>query len=207
MKTRPAVLTLSLSLLAILLAANASASLGAGGQPPTPQEAARERARFDARPSTPVIVADRRVSAAEATSGAIGPSYGTVELATAGGAPSTYSEEGSVTGQCRYVEYRHDRGIVPFERAHHAGTYWCYVYNNRITYRRTNTWGRATGLCSTTDARNWKIGGGAGYRWVKVHSEAWFSCPTPWWYTLNDSLWMQIAYNVFGNSAVEGSNT
>lgn len=209
-KTRFRLLTV-VALSAILSASAASASLAQGNErKPRPQDVARETARFESDRKGPELVADRAVNFDEATSAAVGPSFGTVEIdALAGDGVSTAADttEGSAAGQCRYVEHVNGRGVTPYDRSHHVGTYWCYVYNSHITYRRSNTWGRTGPVCATTDARNWKMGGGAGYRWVKIHSEAWFSCTTPWWFPLNDSLWMQIAYNVFGNYAVEGSNT
>ncbi len=213
LRKRSSVLPL-VAISAILSAGTASASLGGGNErKPSPQDVARETARFEASRSAPRVVADRPVSLAEAQSRAIGPSFGTVEVdavtdtRTTSSTASPARVEGATAGQCRYVEYVNGRGVYPYDRHHHVGTYWCYVYNSHITYRRSNTWGRTGPVCATTNAANWRIGGGVGYRWVKIHSEAWFSCSTPWWFPLNDSLWMQVAYNVFGNSAVEGSNT
>ena len=44
--------------------------------------------------------------------------------------------------------------------------------------------------------RDWKVAGGAGYSWVIVHHEADFSCATPWWYRLNDTLWMEAQFGL-----------
>jgi len=48
--------------------------------------------------------------------------------------------------------------------------------------------------------RDWKVAGGAGYSWVIVHHEADFSCATPWWYRLNDTLWMEAQFDSYGNA-------
>ena len=207
MNTRPAVLTLSLSLLAVLLAGTASASLGNGHRaPPTPEQV---RADFAAGAKTPKVVELRRVTPKEAMTKAFPDGPGDAERSGDRGAETGFaatSSEGTVGGNaCWYSELVNGMGIFPMERNHHAATYWCAVYGQYLTYRRTNTRGATNGVCSTTGTGSWKMGGGVHYRWVKVHTWSSFSCPSPWWWTLNDTLWMNIAYNVWGTVAVEES--
>lgn len=206
MKTRHAGLAFGLSLLAILFAATASASVGKGNgeRTPTPEQV---RADFNANAKGPTVLEFRRVTPQEATTTAF-PSgrMGEAEAAAERGSESplpTSSEGGAGGNACWYVALANGLGVFPYERTHHAATYWCAVYGQYLTYRRTDTRGDTNGFCSTTGTGSWKMGGGVGYRWVKVHTWSSFSCPTPWWWTLHDTLWMNIAYNVWGNYAVE----
>lgn len=207
MKTTHAALALSLSLLAILFAASASASVRSAN-PPSPAEV---RADFAAGERAPAVLELRRVTVEEAMtkafpSGRMGEVDKTAAVAPAT-VPSTSSSEGDGGGNaCWYVALTNGLGIPPYERNHHAATYWCAVYGQYLTYRRTDTRGAPNGFCSTTGTGSWKMGGGVYHRWVKVHTWSSFSCPTPWWWTLNDTLWMNIAYNVWGNYAVEESH-
>jgi hypothetical protein len=199
----------ALSALAILFAGSASASLGKtnGERLPTPGQV---KAEFSANPKGPSVLEFRRVTPEEATTKPF-PSGRTGEVekvaTNASQSPvSTASSEGSVGGNaCWYVALRNSLGVFPYERTHHAATYWCAVYGQYLTYRRTDTRGDTNGFCSTTDTGSWKMGGGVYYRWVKVHTWSSFSCPTPWWWSLHDTLWMNIAYNVWGSYAVEES--
>ena len=93
-------------------------------------------------------------------------------------------------------------GTFPYHRWIIGQTYWCYHYGADITYRASQTAARVDGVCSGSNEREWKVSGGAGYSWVVVHHEADFSCATPWWYPLNDSLWMEPAFNSYGNTSM-----
>lgn len=207
MKTKHVFLALSLSALAILFAGTASASLGKGNgeRIPTPEKV---RADFVANKRGPTVLEFRRVTAQEAmTKPFPGGRMGEAERADERGpaAPSTAdSSEGGAGGNgCWYVALANGLGVFPYERTHHAATYWCAVYGHYLTYRRTDTRGDTNGFCSTTGTGSWKMGGGVYYRWVKVHTWSSFSCPTPWWWALHDTLWMNIAYNAWGNYAIE----
>ena len=101
---------------------------------------------------------------------------------------------------CSSTEWRLDRGVFPYHRWIVGQTYWCYRYGADITYRTSQTAARVDGVCSGNNPREWKVSGGAGYSWVVVHHEADFSCATPWWFPLNDSLWMEPAFNSYGNA-------
>ena len=207
MKTRPALLVAAVSTLAILCAATAPASLGKGNgePPPTPEKV---RADFVANERGPTVLEFRRVTAQEAMTKTF-PSgrMGEGERATPrdGASPlAADSTEGVAGGNaCWYLALANGLGVFPYERTHHAATYWCAVYGQYLTYRRTDTRGDTNGFCSTTGTGNWKMGGGVYYRWVKVHTWSSFSCPTPWWWSLHDTLWMNIAYNAWGNYAIE----
>jgi hypothetical protein len=207
MNARPFYAAAALSALAILFAGAASANVGRGERPPTPGQV---KSDFAANAQEPSVVEFRRVTPQEAATKAF-PSgrIGEVESAAASGVESPVSaasSEGSVGGNaCWYVALRNSLGVFPYERTHHAATYWCAVYGQYLTYRRTDTRGDTNGFCSTTDTGSWKMGGGVHYRWVKVHTWSSFSCPTPWWWSLHDTLWMNIAYNVWGSYAVEES--
>lgn len=109
---------------------------------------------------------------------------------------------------CWYAEPWQSRGVFPYWRKHIAATYWCAEYGNYITYRRTNQRPDVNGVCSHTGHSHWRTSGGIGYSWVKIHAWMSFSCPTPYpWFELNDTLWMNPAFNVWGNYAIEESNT
>jgi hypothetical protein len=199
-----------LSVLAILFAGTASASLGKrnGERPPTPEKV---RADFAANEKVPSVVEFRRVTPQEAATKPF-PSgrTGQVEKAARPGSepqlPAGSSEGGAGGNACWYVALANGLGIFPYERSHHAATYWCAVYGQYLTYRRTDTRGDTNGFCSTTGTGSWKMGGGVYNRWVKVHTWSSFSCPTPWWWSLHDTLWMNIAYNAWGSYAVEESH-
>jgi hypothetical protein len=112
--------------------------------------------------------------------------------------PGATSIAAAVT--CYWVEYSHSRGVFPYHRWVVGQTYWCFEYGGAITYRSSNTSARVDGVCSGSNARDWKVAGGAGYSWVVVHHEADFSCTTPWWFPLNDTLWMEATFDSYGNA-------
>ena len=58
----------------------------------------------------------------------------------------------------------------------------------------------STGCARAATRATGRSRGGAGYSWVVVHHEADFSCATPWWFPLNDSLWMEPAFDSYGNA-------
>lgn len=103
---------------------------------------------------------------------------------------------------CSWVEWQNGRGTFPYRRWIVGQTYWCYEYGGAITYRASNTVARVDGVCSGSNPRDWRVSGGAGYSWVVVHHEADFSCRTPWWYPLNDSIWMEPAFNSYGSTSM-----
>jgi hypothetical protein len=207
MKTRHVFLALSLSALAILSAGAASASLGKGNgeRTPTPEKV---RADFVANKKGPTVLEFRRVTAEEAMtnafpSGRMGEAERAAEPVLESPFATASSEGGAGGNACWYLALANGLGVFPYARTHHAATYWCAVYGQYLTYRRTDTRGDTNGFCSTTGTGNWKMGGGVYYRWVKVHTWSSFSCPTPWWWSLHDTLWMNIAYNAWGNYAIE----
>jgi hypothetical protein len=112
--------------------------------------------------------------------------------------PGATSIAAAVT--CYWVEYSHSRGVFPYHRWVVGQTYWCFEYGGAITYRSSNTSARVDGVCSGSNARDWKVAGGAGYSWVVVHHEADFSCTTPWWFPLNDTLWMEATFDSYGSA-------
>jgi hypothetical protein len=168
----------------------------AGATPPTPESV---RAAFDGNARGPTVVEYRRVSPLE-----VGRKPANVPANAATEGPEIAANPNTV---CWYLELSNARGYFPYHRRHHLATHWCAnYYGGDINFRQSWTWGTVSGTCDVTETDNWKIGGGVGYNWVKVHSHASFSCPTPWWWRLNDTLWMNVAYNVWGNWAVEESD-
>jgi hypothetical protein len=121
-----------------------------------------------------------------------------LERVTGVASSEAFSTAAAVT--CTWTEWQTSRGIFPYRRWIVGQTYWCYYPGGAITYRASNTAGRVDGVCSSSNARDWKVAGGAGYSWVIVHHEADFSCATPWWYRLNDTLWMEPGFNSYGNT-------
>lgn len=127
-----------------------------------------------------------------------------LERVTGAASSESFSTAASVT--CAWAEWQNGRGFFPYRRWIVGQTYWCYYYGGAITYRASNTAARVDGVCSGSNPRDWKVGGGAGYSWVVVHHEADFSCATPWWYSLNDTLWMEPAFNSYGGTWMTREN-
>lgn len=185
---------------AIALAPAAASATAAPGSRPNDTEQREVRRLFDAAASTR-IVADRAVDVQEVAGIAAGVEG--LEPAEAlervtGSAKVAVATPASV--YCRAVQWEHHRGIFPYHRWIVGYTYWCYRYGGAITYRASTTSARVDGVCSGSNERDWRISGGVGYSWVVVHHEASFSCRTPWWYTLNDTLWMEPGFNSYGDT-------
>jgi hypothetical protein len=167
---------------------------------PKPQDAREAQRLFDSRGGARILAqrvasVDEVVAFASATEGlATSDALARVTGAEADAA----SIAAAVT--CYWVEYSLSRGIFPYHRWVVGQTYWCFQYGGAITYRSSNTSARVDGVCSGSNARDWKVAGGAGYSWVVVHHEADFSCATPWWFPLNDTLWMEATFDSYGNA-------
>jgi len=188
---------IALLVAAFALALVPAAPAGNGGQKKEEKEALR---LFEASPVT-VLVSQRAVPVEEvamiaAEAEGIEPSTATARV---GGTDSAFAASAV---NCSWAEWQTARGIFPYRRWIVGQTYWCYEYGGAITYRASNTAARVDGVCSGSNARDWKVSGGAGYSWVVVHHEASFSCATPWWYPLNDTLWMEPAFNSYGNTSM-----
>jgi hypothetical protein len=167
---------------------------------PNPQDA-REAQRLFESPGGARILAQRVASIEEVAAVASATEGLTAQDAVArvtGLEPGATSVAAAVT--CYSVEYSHSRGVFPYHRWVVGQTYWCFQYGGAITYRSSNTSARVDGVCSGSNARDWKVAGGAGYSWVVVHHEADFSCTTPWWFPLNDTLWMEATFDSYGNA-------
>ena len=166
---------------------------------PSPQEAREAQRLFESRGGARILPqrvasVEEVVAVASATEG-LTPSDA-LERVT-GVAPSVASMA-AVT--CYSVEYSFSRGLFPYHLWIVGQTYWCFQYGGAITYRTSNTSARVDGVCSGSNARDWKVAGGAGYSSVVVHHEADFSCATPWWFPLNDTLWMEATFDSYGNA-------
>ena len=167
---------------------------------PNPQDA-REAQRLFESPGGARILAQRVVSIEEVAAVAAATEGLTLQDAVArvtGAEPDVASVVAAAT--CYWVEYSHSRGVFPYHRWVVGQTYWCFNYGGAITYRSSNTAARVDGVCSGSNARDWKVAGGAGYSSVVVHHEADFSCATPWWFPLNDTLWMEATFDSYGNA-------
>lgn len=198
-------LRLALVVAAIVLAGVPSVEAGNGkGKTDEAKEAKR---LFEAAPVT-TLVAQRPASIEEVA--AIAAEAEGLDAAAAEarvkGAASPDARAGELAVYCNWTEWQNGRGIFPYRRWIVGQTYWCYQYGGAITYRASNTAARVDGVCSGSNARDWRVAGGAGYSWVIVHHEADFSCATPWWYRLNDSLWMEPAFNSYGNTSMTAQN-
>jgi hypothetical protein len=174
--------------------------------PPTPRETQEIRRLFE-QPSSLILLPERPVSVEEVAAIAAAAEGLTPTDALArvsGSAPGT--PEAAIAAadavSCSGFEWTLHRGTFPYHRWIVGQTYWCYHYGADITYRASQTAARVDGVCSGSNEREWKVSGGAGYSWVVVHHEADFSCATPWWYPLNDSLWMEPAFNSYGSTSM-----
>jgi hypothetical protein len=167
---------------------------------PKPQDA-REAQRLFESPGGARILAQRVVSIEEVAAVASATEGLTLQDAVArvtGAEQDVASVVAAAT--CYWVEYSPSRGVFPYHRRVVGQTYRCFNYGGAITYRSSNTAARVDGVCSGSNARDWKVAGGAGYSSVVVHHEADFSCATPWWFPLNDTLWMEATFDSYGNA-------
>ena len=197
MRTLPLRAAIVLTVAVVL--APSSAAAKPPGSPSPHQE--REVQRLFEQPGFTGIVSARAASVEEVAALA-GEAEGlspAAALARVTGADSTAVSTVASTS-CNVVEYATHRGIFPYHRWVSGQTYWCYYYGGAITYRSSNTSARVDGVCAGFNPRDWKVAGGAGYSWVIVHHEADFSCATPWWYRLNDTLWMEAQFDSYGNA-------
>lgn len=204
----------ALLVVALVLAGVPSALAGDGtGKGGAKGEAKEAKRLFEAAPFT-TLVAQRpasieEVAAIAAQAEGLDSEQARARVTGATGTDAAASPAAAVTAAavyCSWTEWQHGRGIFPYRRWIAGQTYWCYEYGGAITYRASNTAARVDGVCSGRNARDWRVSGGAGYSWVVVHHEADFSCATPWWYPLNDSLWMEPAFNSWGSTSMTRTN-
>lgn len=196
--------TLPLRAVVVLTLAVVLAPASAGAKPPgnpAPHQEKEVRRLFE-QPGFAGIVSSRSASVEEvaalaAEAEGLSPSAAVARV-TGGDSVAAVSTLASTS--CNVVEYATHRGIFPYHRWVSGQTYWCYYYGGSITYRSSSTSARVDGVCSGSNARDWRVAGGAGYSWVIVHHEADFSCATPWWYRLNDTLWMEAQFDSYGNA-------
>ena len=202
MRTLPLRVAVVLTLAAVLAPASASAKPPGPPSQPKPQEA-KEAQRLFEQPGFAGIVSARDASVEEVAALAAeaeGLSPAAAVARVTGAATAVAGASLLATTSCHVVEYATHRGVFPYHRWVSGQTYWCYYYGGSITYRASSTSARVDGVCSGSNARDWKVAGGAGYSWVIVHHEADFSCATPWWYHLNDTLWMEAQFDSYGNA-------
>lgn len=208
MRTLPLRAVVVLMLAVVLAPASAAAKPPGSPNPPKSQDAKDVHRLFE-QPGFAGIVSARdasveEVSALAAESEGLSPA---AALARVTGAEATVAGVSTpASTSCRVVEYATHRGIFPYHRWVSGQTYWCYYYGGTITYRSSSTSARVDGVCSGSNARDWKVAGGTEYSWVIVHHEADFSCATPWWYRLNDTLWMEAQFDSYGNAWITRSS-
>jgi hypothetical protein len=190
----------------IAVALSPAAASAAPPAPPKPHDVQEVQRLFERPGSLRVlperVVAVEEVAAIVAVVEGLTPSDALARVTGSeqGTPEAAIASEASV--QCSWSEWSLDRGVFPYHRWIVGQTYWCYHYGADITYRTSQTAARVDGVCSGSNAREWKVSGGVGYSWVVVHHEADFSCTTPWWFPLNDTLWMEPAFNSYGNSSM-----
>jgi hypothetical protein len=188
------------ALVSFVVALSPAAAPAAPPAPPKPQDV-REVQRLFEHPGSLRLLPERVVAVEEVV--AIAAVAEGLTQSDALARVTANAVEASV--QCSSSEWRLDRGLFPYHRWIVGQTYWCYQYGADITYRVSQTAARVDGVCSASNPSDWKVSGGAGYSWVVVHHEASFSCTTPWWFPLNDTLWMEPAFNSYGNSSMTRS--
>jgi hypothetical protein len=190
----------AVALIAIAVALSPAPAAAKPPSTPNPQDAREAQRLFESRGGARIL-AQRVASVAEVAAVAAATEGLTASDALAlvtGAGPDAASFAAAAT--CYSVEYSFSRGVFPYHRWVVGQTYWCFQYGGVITYRTSNTSARVDGVCSGSNARDWKAAGGAGYSWVVVHHEADFSCATPWWFPLNDTLWMEATFDSYGNA-------
>jgi hypothetical protein len=198
--------TLALAALATALVPGASAlAAGSSGAPPAPSDF-RPPPAYNVVQAAPTSNA-RQITHAEARR--FGQQSGVVTegvvpqnpksaagsaRATAATAEATTQASACWTGTATLA-----KGTWPYNRKLIVVTSWCANIGGAITYRSTNVSWSTGPLCSSEGTNQYKISGGVGYSWVKIHTEAWFACDTPWWFKLHDSIWMNLSYNSWGS--------
>ena len=193
---------IALRAVALISIAVALSPAPAAAQPPRtpkPQDAREAQRLFESRGGARILA--QRVASVEEVAAVASATEGLTAadaLALVSGAGPDAASFAAAT--CYSVEYSFSRGVFPYHRWVVGQTYWCFQYGGVITYRTSNTSARVDGVCSGSNARDWKAAGGAGYSWVVVHHEADFSCATPWWFPLNDTLWMEATFDSYGNA-------
>jgi hypothetical protein len=188
-------------LVAIAVALSPASASARPPSTPKPQEP-REIQRLFESGGGARILAERTASVEEvaAVASAVEGLAAPAALARVTGADPNGAASIAAAVTCYWVEYALSRGVFPYRRWIVGQTYWCFHYGADITYRSSNTSARVDGVCSGSNPREWRVSGGAGYSSVVVHHEADFSCATPWWYRLNDTLWMEATFNSYGNA-------
>lgn len=119
----------------------------------------------------------------------------------AGAAEATAEATTEAAHYCWSNKATLSKGTYPYNRTLIVYTYWCGYLGGALTYRSTNVSWNTGPLCGNEGTNQYRISGGVGYSWVKIHTEAWFGCATPWWFQLHDSIWMNLVYNSWGTVA------
>jgi hypothetical protein len=162
-------------------------------KPPKPLPPDQANALASA-PGDPAVVSVHPVTKKEALSQSQGPGWVTdVPVETA----ATTTATAAATEYCASGTVYKNWGLWPYGRSVTDHTYWCYVYNNRITYRSTYVTTGGGPLCGGHDQYNFRISGGTGYRYVFIEAGAYFGC-TSTIGTLNYHQWLHDEYDVFG---------
>jgi hypothetical protein len=203
------------ALVALAMAAAASAFLPGASALAAESSQAPAIAPSDVRPPAAYSVVDaaptiatHQVSPAEARS--FGQQRGVVSEGVVPANPSPAAAEATTASAEATTEAGHycwsnkatlSKGTYPYNRTLVVYTYWCGYLGGALTYRSTNVSWSTGPLCSNEGANQYRLSGGVGSSWVKIHTEAWFGCDTPWWFKLHDSIWMNLVYNSWGSVA------
>jgi len=197
-------LALAAAACALVPGASALAADSSGTQPVVPSDV-RPPAAYSVVDAAPTS-STRRVSPAEARE--FGQQKGAVTEGVVPANPKPAADAAEATAAtaeaahyCWSGRATLSKGTYPYNRTLVVYTYWCGYLGGALTYRSTNVSGSIGPLCNNEGTNQYRISGGIGYSWVKIHAEAWFGCATPWWFQLHDSIWMNLVYNSWGTVA------
>lgn len=197
-------------LLALVLGVSWWASGAGAAKAPQPKTKAEAEAWFHAKPdvqppasiqATPASPDD--AAAAAALPGADVEGVAPTETAAKGDTIAPQDAEGGGGSVCWQAPWNLSQswGSLTYERHVNEYRYWCTNYlggpqTYRVSYVQTSSiW------CSSSNQYAIKFSGGNGYTWTTVETGANFSCPTPWYWSLNSLDWQRWSCNTWGNCA------
>ena len=201
MRTLPLRVAVVLTLAAVLAPASASAKPPGPPSQPKPQEA-KEALRLFEQPGFAGIVAARdasveEVSALAAEAEGLSPAAAVARVTGAAArSPAHRARDRGLP--CRRVRHSSRHLPVP-PLGFRADVLVLLLRRDDHLPREQHVGAGRRGVLGRQRARL-EGRGGAGYSWVIVHHEADFSCATPWWYRLNDTLWMEAQFDSYGNA-------
>ena len=128
--------------------------------------------------------------------------------AAVGLAPFRQGSDFSASRPVCWANFRwHEWGTWPYQQRITDTTYWCAIYNNRITYRTSTTTASGT-FCGVEWRASQLIDGGIGrgFTYFTIRASAGFSCQTviPW-ITIHKTHYEDIKRNDVGLTTAVGS--